>query len=489
MTTGPKTLHQMSELQGKDTVNIDPKQANLNDLHTPDSASVFQKSVPSQKRDTGQMGHTRFPDYLYNVLPKLLRDSCNVLTNSTEKEVFLVGALGVISGILPNVVGHYDGRYIGTSLYAYVLAGYGVGKGGLEYARQLGAAIHTAKRNDYERAAEQYEELKQQYEKDKKAFARTKSAIATAPKLPTAPPNLMLYVPANSSKTGLYQVMHENAGRLVMFETEGDTLADAVKQDYGNFSDGLRKAFHHEQISYLRRGNGGEYVEIKHPYLSLVLSSTFDQLKTLMPTAENGLFSRFLFYELAGTSEFKNVFDKRKRDYSVHFDAKGLELSRIYDYLNSLTEPLYVDLTPPQQERFLSQFQTWKNQLRQDIGAELDGTVNRLGIICFRVAMLFSVLRAFEYANPSQPILCSDTDFDNALLLVESLRSHALSVWSRLPKTPDLEADEQADIQKAEQKRRCRELSKMGLTVRQIALQVLGSETKHQTVWRWIQPQ
>ena len=484
-----QTRHPNTEEQNKNTsfsraIHID-EGTDLNDFAS-DTANVSGKSTPSQKWDMGQMGHTPFAASLYDELPDLLRDACNTLTSNTDKEVFLIGAFGVISGILPNVVGHYDGRYIGPNLYVYVLAGYGVGKGGLEYARQLGAAVHTAKRDAHERAIERYEQQQQQYEKDKKAFARAKSNVAEAPRQPTPPPNLMLYVPANSSKTGLYQVLHENNGRLIIFETEGDTLADTLKQDYANFSDGLRKAFHHESISYFRRGNGGEYVEVKSPYLSLVLSSTFDQLKALIPTTENGLFSRFLFYELSGTSQFKNVFDKRKRDYTAYFEQAGIALSRIYDHLNQLSTPLYFDLSDTQQERFLTQFQTWKEQLRDEVGAELDGTVNRLGVICFRVAMVLTVLRSFENgATPNQSVMCSDRDFNTAFLIVESLRSYALSVWSRLPKTPDLADDEQADTDKADKKRRCRELHKMGLSVREIALQVLGSETKRQTVFRW----
>lgn len=447
---------------------------------------VAEKSEPSQTWDMGQMGHLQFTDELYNSLPTLLRDCCNVLTTNTEKEVFLVGAIGVISGILPNFLGHYDGRYIEPNLFCYILAPYGSGKGGLEYARQLGAAVHTSKRVEYERATEFYEQEKQQYEKDKKAFARSKTSTAEAPKVPTPPPNWMLFVPANSSKTGLYQVLAENGGRLIIFETEGDTLADALKADYANFSDGLRKAFHHESISYFRRANGGEYVEVKKPCLSVILSSTFDQLKSLMPSAENGLFSRFLFYELTPTSEFRNVFDKRKQDYSAHFESAGLEMQRIYDTLISLSQPVYFDLTSTQQSQFLKRFQGWKDQSREDVGVDLDGTVNRLGVICFRIAMLFSALRAFEQPNTPQSITCSELDFENAVTVIQSLRGHALSVWSRLPTSSTLADDEQAATLKITQMRQCRELYKRGMSVREISKQVFGTENKKSTVNRWV---
>lgn len=59
----------------------------------------------------------------------------------------------------------------------------------------------------------------------------------------------MLIIPANSSATSVYQILSDNGGNALMLETEGDTLANVFASDYGNFSDGLRKVFHHEPIS------------------------------------------------------------------------------------------------------------------------------------------------------------------------------------------------------------------------------------------------
>src|SRR5690554_8197541 len=83
----------------------------------------------------------------------------------------------------------------------------------------------------------------------------------------------MLFIPANNSSTGAYQLLGDSDGRGLIFETEGDTLAHAFKSDYGNYSDGFRKAFHHETISYYRRTDR-EFVDIESPCLSTVLSGT-----------------------------------------------------------------------------------------------------------------------------------------------------------------------------------------------------------------------
>ena len=80
-------------------------------------------------------------------------------------------------------------------------------------------------------------------------------------------------------------------------ETEGDTLTNAFNSDLGNYSDGFRKAFHHESISYLRKKDH-EFVEIVKPKFSAVLSGTPQQIFNLIPDTENGLFSRFIFYTM-----------------------------------------------------------------------------------------------------------------------------------------------------------------------------------------------
>ena len=69
-----------------------------------------------------------------------------------------------------------------------------------------------------------------------------------------------------------------------------DTLSTSLNQDYNHGSDILRNTFDHERISYNRRTDH-EYRELKETFLSMVLSGTPNQVKSLIPSAENGLFS------------------------------------------------------------------------------------------------------------------------------------------------------------------------------------------------------
>jgi len=369
-------------------------------------------------------------------LPNMLKKPCDFLVDETEKEVFLIGAIGVISGLLPNIKAIYSGKWIAPNLFVYVLAGYGGGKGSLDYARALGKHIHEQKRDEAKRLLVEYINNLEEYKKLSKEYNKSKDAGALPPEKPNKPLTLMLYIPANNSKSGVYQLLEENNGKGILFESEGDTLADALKQDYGGFSDTLRQGFHHETVSMFRRLNN-ELIEIKHPEISVVLSSTFNQLKTLIPSIENGLYSRFLFYELKQNNKFINVFDNRKKDYQQNFENSGSVFKDLFNELNQLETPIWFWLTDQQEQKFIELFDERKSKLIDEVDISMSGTANRLGIIAFRIMMIFTTLRAYEKGTLNNSIKCNDTDFYNALRVVDRLEKHAKTVYEYLNGQPD----------------------------------------------------
>ena len=67
--------------------------------------------------------------------------------------------------------------------------------------------------------------------------------------------------------------LSDNDGVGILFETEGDTLSQTLKSEHGNYSDILRKGFHHETISMSRRKDR-EFIELPLPRFAVVLSGT-----------------------------------------------------------------------------------------------------------------------------------------------------------------------------------------------------------------------
>ncbi|MBN1185687.1 MAG: DUF3987 domain-containing protein [Bacteroidales bacterium] len=365
-----------------------------------------------------------FSSEIYNLLPQFLQEICNVTSSPDEKDLLLSGSMAVLSSCIPNVYGYYHDRKVNANLYLFVTAPASAGKGILTHCTRLVYPIHKQLR-------EESQVLKSEYEREYNEYLIIRKKNPAAEK-PQKPPEKMLFIPANNSASGVFQLLHDNDGKGLIFETEGDTMAFAFKSDYGNYSDGFRKAFHHETIRYYRKTDR-EFVDIECPRLSAVLSGTPKQVQNLIPEVENGLFSRFIFYYLEMSSVWKDVFERRaETGLDEYFDRFAQQYFELYKILKSAMN-IEFTLTASQQQQFNSTFARWQNVYETLIGQEYVATVRRLGLITFRFAMIFSVLRILETGDLPKRIICEERDFQNAISITEVLIVHAKKVFSDLP--------------------------------------------------------
>ena len=241
----------------------------------------------------------------------------------------------------------------------------------------------------------------------------------------------MLFIPANCSATGVFQLLFDNDGQGLIFETEGDTLSMAFKSDYGNYSDGFRKAFHHESISYYRRTDH-EFVEIDSPCLSTVLAGTHKQVSSLIPSAENGLLSRFIFYYMNIKPVWKNVFAPVKDNgIDEHFNQWGFDFFKLYEALNA-SDAIQFCFTPRQKQEFHQFFSQMQEKYLTLQGMDYMATIRRLGLVSFRIAMIFTALRIMETGDFSQKQQCLDVDFYSTLAMIKVLIRHSSHVFTQL---------------------------------------------------------
>ena len=364
-----------------------------------------------------------FPPEIYTRLPEFVQKVVAAGVTPEEKDTLLAGTIVTLSGVMPNVYGYYDKVKVYPNLYLFITARASSGKGRLSLCRKLVQFIDKELSEEHRKALELYELKMREYELNKKDTSLTK---------PQEPPFLKVLFTANISATGMYQLLGDNNGRGIIFETEGDTLAISFASDYGNFSDGFRKAFHHEPIAYHRRKNN-EHVELDEPKLSAVLSGTPQQVVSLIPDAENGLFSRFLIYVLESTLKWKDVFaDEGPDSLDEHFNLLGREYHIFYNALLNIQEPLRFSFTPEQRVIFNDYFETQQARIYDIWGDEMLATVRRMGLICFRIAMVLTTLRMMETGDLLTPPVCSDEDFQTALDLCGVFLTHAERVFHTL---------------------------------------------------------
>lgn len=374
--------------------------------------------------DVPEQAMPTIPDKVFNTLPQFLQQVVNPASSKEEKDILLLGALTAFSACFPKLFGIYDQRKVFANLYLFVTAPASAGKGRLNQIKNLADPVHKLKR-------EQAKVLKQQFNTEMATYNMNKGKDENLEK-PGKPPERMLFIPANNSVTGVYQLISDNEGKGLIFETEGDTLAQAFKSDYGNYSDGFRKAFHHETISYYRRTDR-EYVDIEKPCLSTVLSGTPKQVATLIPNAENGLFSRFMFYYMNIKPTWKNVFSSNNNvGLDDYYSQLGNEFLGLYKTLKNNPE-IEVRLSIPQQQQFNTFFESLQTKYINLQPEEYIATIRRLGLIAFRVIMLFTAFRIMEDGDVNQVKECEDVDFQNALTIISILVKHSSKVFNDLP--------------------------------------------------------
>lgn len=391
-------------------------------FHCKQAGVKISKEQTSAEQETEKL--PSLPDKLFQQLPDFLQRVVEVATSNEERDILLLGSIVSLSACFPKLVGVYDGKQVYPNLYLFITAQASAGKGRLIHCKQLIKPIHKHLR-------EQAKLMKNQYDLDLLDYNENKGKDSSAEK-PSKPPEKMLFIPANNSTTGVYQLLSENEGKGIIFETEGDTLAQAFKTDYGNYSEGFRKAFHHETITYYRRTER-EYVDIDKPCLSAVLSGTPKQVSNLIPSAENGLFSRFIFYFMNVSSVWKDVFaissDNGLDDY---FDKLGNEFFSLYQTLQSNPE-IQFTLTVSQQQQFNVFFQEVQNTYITLKGLDYMATVRRLGLITFRMCMILSALRIMETGELPSRIVCEERDFQTTISMAKVLVKHSAKVFSELP--------------------------------------------------------
>lgn len=368
------------------------------------------------------------PEEIFEQLPDYLKKGTYMFQSHRERDVFLTGALTILSGVIGGVEGVYDQHTVYPNLFCFIVAPAASGKGVLSYAKQLGLTYHK-------KLVQESKELRKRYEAELQLHKSQQIKQRKGEPLevePVEPPFKILYIPGNSSSSAIIQHLEESNSRGIFCETEADTLNNSLKQDWGNFSDLLRRVFHHEPVDKSRK-TSKEYVHIEKPRLSVALSGTPVQVLSLIKSAENGLFSRFMYYQFNDNPKWKDVSPSQsKPNLTKYFETLAQEVLPLVEFYDRY--PITFDLTE-QQWRVLNEYgDRWLKEIVVFTGREASSMVKRLGLIMFRIAMTLTALRKFEDADTSPHVICEDMDFATAFKLTEVYLRHGTMIFKELPK-------------------------------------------------------
>ena len=355
-----------------------------------------------------------FPEYPW---PAFLKRMIDRGDTPAQKDILLLGGITVLGATLNKSIRiSYGRKFYYPCLQTFIVAPPASGKGALAWTRRLAEPIHEAMMANYRQRHKAYREEKSRWD----SLGKKKSDTPE----PEMPPLKMFLIAGNNSGTGVLENLIE--------------------------ADGI-----------------GLICECPASYLSVLLSGTPAQVRPLIPSAENGLFSRQLFYRMPPIDEWADQFEQGDEDMDSLFSDWGKQWKMLVDYLRERVNIIQFHLSDTQKERFNSCFARIFGHAGLSYGYPMRSSVARIAINICRIASVVAFLRSVESLLTPQAILDSqfsilncpglssapeipeenvrdgivpslelrinDDDFKAVLSLVEPLYRHSAGILSLLP--------------------------------------------------------
>jgi len=327
-----------------------------------------------------------------DTLPALLKECLSVAKTTETKDMLLLSILTTVSSVMDKVsfrYAHYGKRYY-PNLLTFIMAGAASGKGVSELATELVQPIHE--------------------------------------KQP-------LLIPGDSTYPAFYEQLLQQKGVGLLFETEGSVITDIWRSGCTNYNTALRKAAEHETLSKSRILIGRS--EIRNTKLSALLTGTCGQFSTLVPSVENGFFSRLNMLVIRKQQAFdKTVFvpsDEGRRAKEI-FHYWGARLKHWHDMQ---TQAIDFHLTNEQAQQVGSVMENEYGEYLRQLGDGFHASIVRNGITMMRVACILTMLRQVEAIakgglQEQSTMTCSDEDFETAMVISTKLLLHAADAYNQI---------------------------------------------------------
>ena len=303
-------------------------------------------------------------------LPESIQNMLSLAKTDEEKDMLLMATLAAASACVPNLYFRYGptGKKYYANLQCFILASSASGKGIANQALEMMRVVD-----------EQYPML----------------------------------IAGDSTLAAWYKALEEQGGIGYMHESEGSVITDIWRNAAANYNTALRKAAEHEAISRNRVKGASE---IACPRLSMLLTGTFSQYKALVPSVENGYFSRLLTLVERGSHPFEKSYVTAKSENSAIARQVGHQLLRTCENLMNAPEREW-SLTDSQKERLGEKLETEYRTLIDMLGENFHSTVIRMAVQIERIALILSAMRG-------NLVECSDFDYQTAELIGSKMLMH-----------------------------------------------------------------
>lgn len=341
-------------------------------------------------------------------LPAMIQPIMSLAQSDAERDMLLMSLLTAAGSCMPNLYFRYGltGKKYYPNLQCFIVGSAACGKGIANLALELVSKVHEA---------------------------------------------LPLVIAGDSSYPGFYKQLERQNGRGYIHESEGSVITDVWRSSVANYNTALRKAAEHEPITRNRANNSSS---IACPQLSVLLTGTFSQYKALVPSIENGYFSRLLTLIVNDQQAFSSRYVEPASGSNGVMSTAAQQLFELCRTLYQ-SHPVEFSLTSEQRARLGQHLETAYPALMQLLGVNFHSVVLRMAVHIERIAMILSALRlpSLSSARDIRPenVVCSDSDYATAELIGNKLILHMATAYRMIkgaeqPSVPKIQPLDQKQI-------------------------------------------
>ena len=372
--------------------------------------------------------------------PKIFKMLSKRFTDERERDVSIIGLLSLLGAILNgyNVI-HQNKRYF-TNLFSVIAAPFASGKGTMNVIRNIGNPLNRKLAEISKERYRRYQDELQYYKENSKDYPELEEPV-----MPILP---RLFFGGDMSAASFKAKLADTGGSGMMFDTEADTITQTLSMEWGDYSGLLRKALTNESIDYDRKNESGE---IPRPYVSGLISGTVGALLRLIPSSEDGLFSRLIYYVFDKRPVFaQDAFDYKLVDENENQEKEMAEIVKqsyfYFDLLREKNQSIEFYWDEKYQKELLLTFEGWLKSHLAIIGAAGSRVLFRLGNMATRIAAILTVFRLMEDGESVNPqnldslfesqsrvrITCCKDDFEATMHIMDVIRQHTFHVYENL---------------------------------------------------------
>lgn len=374
-------------------------------------------------------------------LPAIIQPVMALAQSDAEKDMLLLALLTAAGSCMPNLYFRYGltGKKYFPNLQCFIVGSAACGKGIANLALELVSKVHEAQ---------------------------------------------PLVIAGDSSYPSFYRQLEKQNGRGYIHESEGSVITDVWRSSVANYNTALRKAAEHEPITRNRANNSSV---IACPQLSVLLTGTFSQYKALVPSIENGYFSRLLTLIVNDQQAFNHQYVEPGRGSNGVMRVAAEQLYGLYEQLY-FAKPVEFRLSDEQRARLGQHLENAYPMLMRLLGANFHSVVLRMAVQIERMAMVLTALRIqstdrFQVDLRIQTGLhCSDEDYRTAEMIGNKLMLHMAAAYKMIK---GVEEEAVPQVQVLDQRQMLLSLLPAEYTVQNLVTEAKSQGLSYRTATRW----